>query len=195
MKRSRSQSPAQMLRYASVIVREMAQSSSDNQEENFNEGGVVDCEVKKEAINSTLQKKSKKKRLSSGGGGVLILDVRTRDEFKRGHLQNAVHIKTKPLSTLSNTSNETTTFGTDQKQHLFKKLQRKIAACYTPSTYIIVYCSDGERAGIAKMFLDTLGFRNVICLGGLDIPPLDDIVAGKETDDAFQMCACTTATI
>ena len=72
----------------------------------------------------------------------LILDVRSRVEFLRGHIPGAVHI---PFWQVVLNS-------------------RRIAA--GPNDPIVVYCGHGPRAGIAAAALRGRGFRRVSLLAG-----------------------------
>ena len=73
----------------------------------------------------------------------LVIDVRTLDEWNKGHLSSAKHIE------WQNISNEI------QKEKI-KKTQT-----------IYVYCQSGSRAEKAKQALEQLGYINVINAGGL----------------------------
>lgn len=74
--------------------------------------------------------------------GALLVDVRTPQEFKDGHLAGSVNY---PLSELeSHFSN------TDKTQP------------------IVVYCRSGNRSGHAKLWLVSQGFTDVHNAGGLE---------------------------
>ena len=72
----------------------------------------------------------------------LVLDVRSRAEFVRGHVPGAVHI---PFWRLW--------LGT-----------RAISAA--PDDPIVIYCGHGPRARIAAAALRRRGFRRLACLSG-----------------------------
>lgn len=72
--------------------------------------------------------------------GAMILDVRTPEEFKRGHIKGAVNI---PLQTLHN-----------QLNRLNK--EKTIITC----------CASGMRSASAKSMLKSAGFRDVHNGGG-----------------------------
>ncbi|WP_067221453.1 rhodanese-like domain-containing protein [Marinomonas gallaica] len=74
--------------------------------------------------------------------GAMLIDVRTAQEFKSGHLEEAVNM---PLSSLN-----------------------KLANPIDRDTSIVVYCRSGSRAGHAKRQLYDMGFVNVINGGGLE---------------------------
>jgi rhodanese-related sulfurtransferase len=71
----------------------------------------------------------------------LILDVRSRAEFLRGHVPGAVHV---PFWRLL--------------------LHPRIPA--GPTDPIVVYCGHGPRASLAAAALRRRGFRRVACLAG-----------------------------
>lgn len=70
-----------------------------------------------------------------------VIDVRTAQEYKKGHLHNAVNIA-----------------------HV--DIKDKIAE-YVPdkNKKIILYCRSGRRSGIAKKTLNDMGYKNVINAG------------------------------
>ena len=68
----------------------------------------------------------------------LILDVRTADEFLKGHLENAINI--------------------DWYSAEFKNR----ISVFDKTKPVMVYCLSGGRSGQAKAFLDKNGIANVI---------------------------------
>ena len=73
---------------------------------------------------------------------VIWIDVRTTEEFKQGHIKDALHIP-------------------------FEKIGKEILKVTTDKTAkIMVYCKVGGRAGIAKKTLDSMGYKNVTNAGG-----------------------------
>lgn len=72
----------------------------------------------------------------------VVIDVRTKKEFDRGHLKNAVNI---PHTEIKEKI----------KSHVVDKNRK-----------VVVYCRSGRRSGIAKDILDEMGYRNVINGGG-----------------------------
>ena len=72
------------------------------------------------------------------------IDVRTAEEFNLGHFKNAKNI---PYNEIKNNLN---LLPTDK------------------SIDIYVYCRSGRRSNIAKMYLNELGYLNVIDRGGLE---------------------------
>ncbi|TWU04411.1 rhodanese-like domain-containing protein [Stieleria varia] len=75
---------------------------------------------------------------------VIVIDVRSQEEWDSGHVKQAVHIPhTEIAERISNV--------TDDKD-----------------AKIVVYCAVGGRAGKAKTKLEELGFTNVENAGGYD---------------------------
>ena len=73
-----------------------------------------------------------------------VIDVRTEGEFKTGHRQNAINLP-------------------------YTEIKDKIAAHVKDrDDAIIVYCRSGRRSGIAKKYLDELGYTNVTNAGAYD---------------------------
>lgn len=68
--------------------------------------------------------------------GAIILDVRTPNEFKSGHIKNAINI---PV---------------DQLNAKLKQLKDK-------DQCVICYCASGMRSGMAKRMLAGNGYKNV----------------------------------
>ena len=75
---------------------------------------------------------------------VIVIDVRSKDEWDSGHIEQAIHI---PHTEIGNRIGEVT----DDKD-----------------SKIVVYCAVGGRAGRAKTKLEELGFTNVENAGGYD---------------------------
>lgn len=81
---------------------------------------------------------------STDEGDVIVIDVRTKEEWDAGHVTSAVHI---PHTEIAERIDEVT-LDKDAK--------------------IVLYCKVGGRAGKAKDELDRLGFTNVENAGGYD---------------------------
>ena len=75
---------------------------------------------------------------------VIVIDVRSEDEWNSGHVEQAVHV---PHTEIGQRISEVT----DDKD-----------------AKIVVYCAVGGRAGKAKTTLEELGFTNVENGGGFD---------------------------
>ena len=72
----------------------------------------------------------------------VFIDVRTVEEYKSGHIENAVNIP-------------------------HNIIKDKIAAVTQDKNSVIkLYCQSGNRAGIAKKILEELGYKNVVNEGG-----------------------------
>ena len=90
----------------------------------------------------------------------IILDVRTKKEFCKSHLCEAMHFEL-PLPPLSNR----------QLNDFCKKLQTNLSP-FRKSQQIIVYCKKGIRAGHAVRILKKIGYKNSYNLGGIAFDPL-----------------------
>ena len=75
--------------------------------------------------------------------GALVVDVRSAEEFKAGHLPNAVNI---PLGELQNS------------------LPRRVS---DKNQVLLLHCLSGTRSGIARRALKSMGYTNVFNLGSL----------------------------
>jgi phage shock protein E len=75
-------------------------------------------------------------------GGALLLDVRTPDEYRQGHLPGAVNIPVQELA-------------------------RRLPEVEPRSRPVVVYCAAGMRAQSATLLLERSGFEDVLCLGGM----------------------------
>lgn len=75
----------------------------------------------------------------------LILDVRRPDEYAESHIPKALNI---PVDQLANRTNELVDFGK-----------------------VYIHCKRGGRAKTAYEILNTLGFKNLICIhdAGMDL--------------------------
>ncbi len=76
------------------------------------------------------------------GEGALLLDVRTPEEFRQGHLDGAVNIPVQELA-------------------------RRLAELEPKARPLVVYCAAGMRAQSAVELLVRQGFEKVLCLGGM----------------------------
>lgn len=73
----------------------------------------------------------------------VIVDVRTPDEYKEGHIPNAINIP-------NETINET----------VYDKLQDK-------NQLILIYCRSGSRSRQATYKMQKLGYTNLVDFGGI----------------------------
>ncbi len=76
-----------------------------------------------------------------------IVDVREKDEYESGHLENAINI---PLSVLE-------------------------AIDLDKDARIIVYCQSGGRSSNARSILENLGYTDVVDMGGINDWPYEII--------------------
>jgi phage shock protein E len=72
---------------------------------------------------------------------VTVVDVRTQDEWNRGHLEGSLHIEWQDILNLSSDINK------DEK--------------------IYLYCRSGNRSGKATKILEDAGYINVINAGSI----------------------------
>ena len=118
-------------------------ASTGNQEEtleaNQNEGWCP-CE---ELDNGSDITAALAKAIIEVNPNVVILDVRTAEEFAEGHIENAVLL---PVETLS--------------EHVAEVLPNK-------GQLILVYCRSGRRSGEAVKEMLELGYQNVHNFGGI----------------------------
>ena len=73
---------------------------------------------------------------------VLVLDVRERDEFWRGHIPNAKHLARGTLEL---------------------EIEKRAP---DPATEIVIYCGAGNRAALSADNLQRMGYKNVRSLAG-----------------------------
>ena len=74
--------------------------------------------------------------------GALLLDVRERDEFLRGHIPNAVHLARGTLEL---------------------EIERRVP---DPETEIVTYCGAGNRSALSAESLQRMGYTDVKSLAG-----------------------------
>ena len=88
-----------------------------------------------------FRKMSQQELLQNENEKLLILDVRTVEEYQNGHVEDAVNL---PVANISESIN------------MFNDKDQKI----------VVYCRSGRRAGNALQFLTDNGFTNLYHLEG-----------------------------
>ena len=76
--------------------------------------------------------------------GALLIDVRTREEFARGHIDGALHIPYQEIDKLMSA------IGTDKTRP------------------VVVYCRSGNRSGKSKVALEAKGYTNIFNATGLE---------------------------
>lgn len=91
---------------------------------------------------SSITPEEAKNRLESEKG-IILLDVRTKEEYDTGHIKDAILI---PVDTIEGEAE--------------KILKDKDAV-------IFVYCRSGNRSKTAANILANLGYKNVFDLGGI----------------------------
>jgi rhodanese-related sulfurtransferase len=95
-----------------------------------------------EAEQADVKEISQQELMSSPPTGVLILDVRTQEEFSSGHVPGAVNIPHDELaSRLADLESDT-------------------------DRPVVVYCRSGRRAGFASSVLVDAGYTNIFHLEG-----------------------------
>ena len=99
---------------------------------------------------SNITPEQAKKRINSEKG-IILLDVRTKEEYETGHIKDAILI---PVDKLNEEAEKT--------------LKDK-------ETPIFVYCRSGSRSLIAANILVKLGYKNVYNLGGINSWPYEII--------------------
>jgi len=82
--------------------------------------------------------------ITSTGKSVLIIDVRSAEEYSAGHIKGAVNIPDTEIA--------------KEIENYTKDKSRKI----------LLYCRTGRRAGIALETLTNLGYTNVENIGGYE---------------------------
>ena len=108
-------------------------------------------------------------RLLKEGG--LLLDIRTKEEYCKGHLRDAILLPTPVPHPPLNTREQDTL--RDQLWYLV--MSHGLSLDYP----IVIYCRKGIRAGMAKQFLQEMGFRRVVAWGGVEEPPLKDFFKNR----------------
>jgi rhodanese-related sulfurtransferase len=118
---------------------EKASVSSDqpNNDQNLSQGGYTN-----------LKQEEAKKNLAADKS-IVLLDVRTPEEYAVGHIPGSILI---PLDTLENEAE--------------KKLTDKDATIY-------IYCRSGNRSASASEILADLGYKNIYNIGGIATWPYE----------------------
>jgi len=80
--------------------------------------------------------------IANGADDLIILDIRTPDEFNEGHLEGAIIIDF---------------YDADFVDQL---------AALDPNAEYVLYCNSGNRSGATMPVLEELGFTNVAEMGG-----------------------------
>lgn len=80
---------------------------------------------------------------------VIVLDVRTTDEFNSGHIENAINLDVSYIK--------------DEIPDILPDKNAKI----------LIYCRSGNRSYQAALKLDKLGYTNIYDFGGLNTWPYE----------------------
>mgnify|MGYP000030877397 FL=1 len=99
------------------------------------------CTANKTKINQITQEEAYHKIKKEN---VIILDVRTSEEYQSGYIKNAININVDDLEKLAE-----------------KQIPDK-------NKTILVYCRSGNRSKRAAMILMNLGYKNVYDFGGIN---------------------------
>lgn len=86
---------------------------------------------------------AKEAKEEMGKGDVIILDVRTKEEYDSGHIENSILI---PVNDIEK-----------EVENIFKDKEQKI----------LVYCRSGNRSSQASKLLVKMGYTNVYDFGGV----------------------------
>lgn len=89
------------------------------------------------------------KSIMDSQNNIIILDVRTRQEFSSGHIPNAIVIPVEELTSSNEMPNELK----DKKKT------------------ILVYCRSGRRSTMAAQHLANMGYENILEFGGITTWP------------------------
>lgn len=100
------------------------------------------CNAKEDAKVNTIDARQAKEMIEENPD-IIILDVRTKEEFDEGHIQGSILIPD-------------------------YEIEEKAAEILTdPSAAILVYCRSGRRSKEAAKTLTSLGYRNIYDFGGI----------------------------
>ena len=124
---------------AGTIVNNNALEQSDVPGKDIIEG---EDQVNKESYKAKKITSEKAKEMMDAGG-VIVLDVRTADEFAQGYIENAVLLPD-------------TEIGKKAEEVLEDK-----------SATILVYCRSGSRSAAASKKLAKMGYSNIYDFGGI----------------------------
>lgn len=105
---------------------------------------ITDTQISEEAVSYTEITQKEAKEIMDTEESVIILDVRTQEEYDTGHIPNAILIPHDQITDLANSN-------LPDKEQL-----------------ILVYCRSGNRSKIAAKSLAELGYTNVKEFGGIN---------------------------
>lgn len=104
------------------------------------------AEPEKKAEYRKITAEEAKARMDSGDP-LLVIDVRTPEEYAAGHIKGAVNV---PLDTIGEGTKETLS---------------------DPGYELLLYCRSGNRSRTAAMAMAALGYTNVYDFGGVNAWP------------------------
>ena len=104
------------------------------------------CSPKKDVdkISFTKISTAQAKEMMDADNSVIVLDVRTEEEYNQGHIEGSILIP-----------------NTEIDQRASEKLTDKDAT-------ILIYCRSGNRSSIAARILVNAGYTNVYDFGGIN---------------------------
>lgn len=109
---------------------------------------LISCGKNEEAITevAAFSKISSEdaKKIIDEEKNIVIIDVRTEDEYNSGHIKNSILI---PVNDLK-----------DKAENILKDKNQKI----------LIYCRTGNRSNTAGKILDEMGYSNIYDFGGIN---------------------------
>ena len=118
------------------------QSTMQNNSEEINQQSIQNTDATKKAVYTSITVEEAKKIMEEKDD-IIILDVRTKEEYEDGHIKDALLLPVDDIEMNAETI-----------------LQDK-------EKTILVYCRSGRRSLIASEALVELGFQNVYEFGGI----------------------------
>ncbi len=105
---------------------------------------VVNKDTTKSVENSSVTKiTAKEAKVEIDKGNVIILDVRTKEEYTSGHIENSILI---PVNDIEK-----------EVENILKDKEQKV----------LIYCRSGNRSSQAAKLLVKMGYTNVYDFGGI----------------------------
>lgn len=106
---------------------------------------LTGCSTNNNSSDSSYTKITAKeaKEMMDNSSDIIILDVRTEEEFKEGHIEHALLIPDTEIE--------------EKAESILKD----------KSATILVYCRSGRRSALASDALANLGYTNVFDFGGI----------------------------
>ena len=105
---------------------------------------VVNKDTTKSVENSSVTKiTAKEAKVEIDKGNVIILDVRTKEDYTSGHIENSILI---PVNDIEK-----------EVENILKDKEQKV----------LIYCRSGNRSSQAAKLLVKMGYTNVYDFGGI----------------------------